>query len=55
MIENSISTEDYPTRANRTLNSRLMKENTDKVGIDRMPHWEDALTRFIEELKCQED
>lgn len=55
MIVNPISTDDYPTNANRPLNSRLSKENTDKAGTDRMPHWEDALTRFIEELKSQED
>lgn len=54
MIINSISTEDYPTRAKRPLNSRLSKENSDKAGVDRLPNWEDALTRFIKELNCQE-
>lgn len=44
---NPISTEDYPTRAKRPLNSRLKKENTDKAGIDRLSHWEDALSRFL--------
>jgi len=55
MNVNPISTEDYPTKAKRPLNSRLSKENTTKAVLDRMPHWEDALTRFIEELKSQED
>ncbi|MFH5835236.1 dTDP-4-dehydrorhamnose reductase [Proteiniclasticum sp. C24MP] len=55
MIVNPISTEDYPTKANRPLNSRLSKENTTKAGLDRMPHWKDALTRFIAEINCQED
>lgn len=55
MRVNPIATKDYPTRAKRPLNSRLSKENTTKAGIDRMPNWEDALTRFIEELNCQED
>jgi dTDP-4-dehydrorhamnose reductase/dTDP-4-dehydrorhamnose 3,5-epimerase len=55
MKVNPISTEDYPTKAKRPLNSKLSKENTTKAGIDKMPHWEDALTRFIEELKSQED
>lgn len=54
MIVNPISTEDYTTRAKRPLNSRLSKENTDKAGIDKMPHWKDALTRFIKELKSKE-
>ena len=52
---NPISTKDYPTKAKRPSNSRLSKENTTKAGIDKMPHWEDALTRFIEELNKQED
>lgn len=51
MKVNPISTNDYPTRAKRPLNSRLSKKNTTKAVLDRMPHWEDALTRFIEELK----
>jgi dTDP-4-dehydrorhamnose reductase/dTDP-4-dehydrorhamnose 3,5-epimerase len=55
MKVNPISSDDYPTKAKRPLNSRLSKENTDKAGIDRMPHWQDAITRFIEELKSQED
>jgi dTDP-4-dehydrorhamnose reductase/dTDP-4-dehydrorhamnose 3,5-epimerase len=55
MKVNPIATKDYPTRSKRPLNSRLTKENTTKAGLDRMPHWEDALTRFIKELKSQED
>lgn len=55
MKVNPISSDDYPTKAKRPLNSRLSKENTNKAGIDRMPHWQDAITRFIEELKSQED
>jgi dTDP-4-dehydrorhamnose reductase/dTDP-4-dehydrorhamnose 3,5-epimerase len=54
MKVNPVSTEDYPTKAKRPFNSRLSKENTTKAVLDRMPHWEDALTRFIEELKRQE-
>ena len=50
-----ISTEEYPTKAKRPLNSRLSKENCDKAGIMRLPQWEDALSRFIEELNNQED
>lgn len=46
---NPISTEEYPTRAKRPLNSRLSKANTDKAGVNRMPHWEDALNRFLNE------
>ena len=54
MKVNSISTDDYPTKAKRPMNSKLSKENTDRAGIKRLPNWEEALTRFIEELKSQE-
>lgn len=50
MIVNPILTEKYPTKAKRPLNSKLSKENIDKAGLDRLPHWEDALTRFIKEI-----
>jgi dTDP-4-dehydrorhamnose reductase/dTDP-4-dehydrorhamnose 3,5-epimerase len=55
MRVNPIATKDYPTRAKRPSNSRLSKEKTTKAGIDRLPNWKDALTRFIEELNRQED
>ncbi len=55
MKVNPVSTEEYPSKAKRPLNSRLSKENTDKAGIKRLPRWEDALSRFIEELNSQED
>ena len=47
---NPISTKDYPTKAKRPLNSRLTKENTDNAGVSRLPQWQDALTRFINNL-----
>lgn len=47
---NPISTKEYPTKAARPLNSKLSKRNTDKAGINRLPHWEDAISRFISEL-----
>lgn len=47
---NPIFTKEYPTKAARPLNSKLSKRNTDKAGINRLPHWEDAISRFISEL-----
>jgi len=49
MIVNPISSEEYPTKAKRPMNSRLSKNSIDKAGIERLPHWEDALTRFLGE------
>ncbi|OPX84711.1 MAG: dTDP-4-dehydrorhamnose reductase [Pelotomaculum sp. PtaB.Bin104] len=48
---NSISTSEYPTRAKRPLNSRLSKGMLDKNEFERLPQWEDALVRYIRELK----
>jgi dTDP-4-dehydrorhamnose reductase/dTDP-4-dehydrorhamnose 3,5-epimerase len=50
MKVNPIYTNEYPTRAKRPLNSRLFKGNTDKAGIKRLPHWENALGRFLDEF-----
>jgi len=51
MRVNPIATMDYPTRAKRPLNSRLSKDKTDKIGISRLPKWEDALNRFLKEVE----
>ncbi len=39
----------YPTPAKRPLNSRLSKRSLDEAGFSRLPHWRDALARY---LKC---
>lgn len=48
---NRISTDKYPTKAKRPLNSRLSKKELDNNGFERLPLWEDALDRYLEELK----
>lgn len=40
----------YPSRAKRPANSRLSKISLDKAGFERLPHWQDALARYINEL-----
>lgn len=45
-----IRTSEYPARVKRPLNSRLSKENLDKAGFSRLPHWQDALDRFMKEI-----
>ena len=49
MKVNPISSKEYPTKAKRPINSRLSKKNIDRADIERLPHWEDALSRFIDE------
>lgn len=46
-----ISTEEYLTPARRPKNSRMSKKSLDNAGFSRLPHWQDALKRYLEELK----
>ena len=48
---NGIASKDYPVKAVRPLNSRLDKTCLDDAGVARLPHWQDALKRFIELLR----
>lgn len=50
---NRISTEEYPTRAVRPKNSRMSKDKLEVCGFQRLPHWQDALERYLEELKAK--
>ena len=45
-----ITTADYPTPARRPFNSRLSKKSLDAAGFSRLPDWQDALKRYLEEL-----
>lgn len=42
-----ISTEEYPAKAKRPLNSRLSKNCLENVGFRRLPDWRTALKRFV--------
>lgn len=52
---NSVTTEEYlkmvAQQAKRPLNSRLSKKSLDDAGFKRLPVWQDALKRYLEELK----
>ena len=45
-----IPTSEYPTRASRPLNSRMSKDKLEANGFSRLPHWKDALARYLNEL-----
>ncbi|MBQ8784267.1 MAG: dTDP-4-dehydrorhamnose reductase [Clostridia bacterium] len=49
-VINPVTTAEYGAKANRPLNSRLSKKCLDAAGFDRLPSWQDALSRFIKEL-----
>jgi dTDP-4-dehydrorhamnose reductase len=44
---NPIPSSEYPTKAVRPLNSRMSKASLDGVGLKKLPHWNDALKRFV--------
>jgi dTDP-4-dehydrorhamnose reductase len=46
-----IPTSEYPTRASRPLNSRMSKDKLEENGFTRLPHWKDALKRYLKELE----
>ena len=46
-----IPTVEYPTPARRPFNSRLSKKSLDEAGFERLPTWQDALRRYLIELK----
>ncbi len=48
---NYITSDQYPTKAKRPFNSRMDKSKLEDNGFKRLPDWQNALERYIEELK----
>lgn len=48
---NPISTEQYPTKANRPRNSVMSKNNLIVNGFELLPFWQDALKRYLKEIE----
>ena len=48
---NRITSEEYKTKAMRPKNSRLSKECLEQAGFKRLPKWQDALWRYLNEEK----
>lgn len=49
VLVHHIKSEEYPTKASRPKNSRLSKASLDNAGFKRLPHWQDAVKRYIHE------
>jgi dTDP-4-dehydrorhamnose reductase len=45
-----VSSDAYPAKAKRPSNSRMNQSKLDDAGFDRLPAWQDALSRYLEEL-----
>lgn len=50
-----VSSEEFPVKAKRPKNSRMSKEKLVQNGFSLLPSWQDAVKRYIEELKKVED
>ncbi len=46
-----VTTEEYGAKANRPANSRMSKEKLTENGFEKLPAWQDALSRYIAALK----
>ena len=49
-----VSSEEYPSKAKRPLNSRLSKEKLTVNGFKKLPTWQDALSRYLSAMQAQE-
>jgi dTDP-4-dehydrorhamnose reductase len=45
-----IKSDEYPTKAKRPKNSRLSKKMLKLKGFNLLPHWRDALERYIKHV-----
>ncbi len=48
-----VTTAEYGSPAKRPFNSRMNKDKLDVMGFRRLPAWQDALARYLEELEKQ--
>lgn len=46
-----VTSDQYPTKATRPFNSRMSKDKLVENGFDRLPAWQDALARYLEEIQ----
>jgi dTDP-4-dehydrorhamnose reductase len=46
-----VPSSDYPSKAKRPSNSRMSKEKLTQNGFERLPTWQDALRRYLADLR----
>ena len=49
-----VTADQYPAKAKRPSNSRMSKDKLEQNGFKRLPSWQDALGRYLNELKENE-
>ena len=47
-VVQEVTSQQYPSKARRPLNSRLSKASLDAAGLHHLPEWRDALARYLE-------
>lgn len=45
-----VSSEEFPSKAKRPHNSRMNKDKLEENGFERLPAWQDALSRYLKEI-----
>ena len=46
-----VSSEEFPAKAKRPSNSRMCKDKLEKNGFQRLPVWQDALSRYLKVIE----
>ena len=46
-----VTSDQYPTKAKRPFNSRMSKDKLEENGFERLPAWQDALGRYLQEIE----
>ena len=51
VIVSPVTSDQYPAKAKRPMNSRMDKSKLDEMGFKRLPSWQDALGRYLKEIQ----
>ena len=47
----TVSSDQFPAKAKRPSNSRMSKDKLEENGFNRLPTWQDALSRYLKEIQ----